>query len=200
MQDEIASPLDADHQLGARESDWHRIAEIIPPPPIDLNAVLGSLDPESVPIKTLAVSIDSSSAANSPEYRHAQIGATNGHSNARALGRILSPLVADGEQRLLSQKTIDRMVELQYKGIDAVTLVPICWGIGYGLSHPDTTPYIPQGRVIFWAGWAGSILLVDFDRNLVISYVMNKMAEGVVGSERTRQYVETIYKAVEQTL
>src|SRR3954469_25345976 len=40
---EIAGPLGADFQIGAREPDWHRIAPVIAPPPEILD-----LDPESV--------------------------------------------------------------------------------------------------------------------------------------------------------
>ncbi|OKL56629.1 hypothetical protein UA08_08211 [Talaromyces atroroseus] len=200
VQDEIARPLDADYQVGARESDWHRVAEIIPPPTLD-TSMFGAVDPEGVMMKTVAFALNSSTAPNTPGFPRAQIGAINGHMNARAIGRIFSALVADRKQRLLLQQTIDRILEIQYKGTDVVTLVPICWGIGFGLSHPDTTPYIPEGRVIFWTGWGGSILLIDFEKQLVIGYAMNKMGqEGYTGSERTQQYVEAIYKAVQQKL
>lgn len=36
VREEIAGPLDADFQIGARPQDDHRIAELIPPPPLDL--------------------------------------------------------------------------------------------------------------------------------------------------------------------
>ena len=39
--DEIAGPLGADFQIGAAESDWGRIADVVPPPPLpfDLEAM-----------------------------------------------------------------------------------------------------------------------------------------------------------------
>jgi CubicO group peptidase (beta-lactamase class C family) len=36
VRNEIAAPLDADFQIGARPEDFDRIAEIIPPPPLEL--------------------------------------------------------------------------------------------------------------------------------------------------------------------
>src|SRR2546425_314589 len=36
VRDEIARPLGADVQIGAREQDYGRIAELIPPPPLEL--------------------------------------------------------------------------------------------------------------------------------------------------------------------
>lgn len=36
VRDEIAGPLGADFQIGARRADYDRIAEIIPPPPLEL--------------------------------------------------------------------------------------------------------------------------------------------------------------------
>ena len=39
--DEIAGPLGADFQIGAEESDWERIADVVPPPPLPIVATLG---------------------------------------------------------------------------------------------------------------------------------------------------------------
>ena len=36
VRDEIAEPLGADVQIGARDEDYGRIAELIPPPPLDV--------------------------------------------------------------------------------------------------------------------------------------------------------------------
>ena len=44
--DEIAGPLSADFQIGAVESDWDRIAPVVPPPPLPFDfSVLASRQP-----------------------------------------------------------------------------------------------------------------------------------------------------------
>ncbi len=47
---EIAGPLGADFQIGAAESDWERIAPVIPPPPLPFD--LDALDHDSPVYKT----------------------------------------------------------------------------------------------------------------------------------------------------
>jgi len=49
--EEIAGPLGADFQIGAAESDWDRIADVVPPPPLPFD--LAALDPDSPTVKTL---------------------------------------------------------------------------------------------------------------------------------------------------
>ena len=41
----------------------------------------------------------------------------------------------------------------------------------------------------FWGGWGGSIIVMDLDRRLTISYLMNRMAPGIIGSPRSEAYV-----------
>jgi hypothetical protein len=37
---------------------------------------------------------------------------------------------------------------------------------------------------------------MDLDRNLTFAYMMNKMGDGIVGSERSVRYVEAAYRAI----
>ena len=46
--------------------------------------------------------------------------------------------------------------------------MPVKMGLGYGLPHPQLTPFIPEGRCAFWGGWGGSIVLADADRRMII--------------------------------
>jgi CubicO group peptidase (beta-lactamase class C family) len=53
--------------------------------------------------------------------------------------------------------------------------------MGYGLS----SEMIPIGpRACFWGGWGGSIVMLDLDDRLVVSYVMNRMADQLLGDPR----------------
>lgn len=159
IEEEIAAPLGADFQLGAAEKDWPRTSDLIPPP-MDLEA-FAALDKSSVPYRTFMGPAPDPLAALTPEWRRAEIGAVNGHGNARSITRILSAISLGGEVdgvRLLSQNTIDLIFQEQCNGTDLVLGVPVRLGIGYGLPSKQTVAFIPDGRKCFWGGWVSSPL------------------------------------------
>ncbi|KAK9239540.1 beta-lactamase [Lipomyces kononenkoae] len=203
--EEIAEPLGADFQIGAKESDWGRIAPVVPPPAADF----GKLDPESITIKTFGGPVVHADDANTPEWRRAEVGAANGHTNARALCQILSAISLGGTfngNKLLSQKTIDLIFEPQADGIDLAMGLPIRFGIGYGIAGGGTEqsmPHVPPGqnrRICFWGGWGGSFELMDLDKHMTFAYTMNKMGPGTLGTTRTSSLVKACYEALEEAL
>jgi CubicO group peptidase (beta-lactamase class C family) len=195
--EEIAGPLGADFQIGAAESDWDRIAPVIPPPPLPFD--LEALGMDSPVVKTLTGPPADASNANTAAWRQADIGAANGHGNARSVARILSVISRGGAVdgiRLLRPETIELIFHEQSNGIDLVLGMPFRFGIGYGLPVPATLPYVPDEKICFWGGWGGSVIIMDVGRRMTISYMMNKMGAGIVGSDRSEQYVRTIYAAL----
>jgi CubicO group peptidase (beta-lactamase class C family) len=195
VDEEIAGPLDADFRIGAREADWGRCAEIIPPPPLPSD--LGSLDPASVLVKVATGPVANATAPNTAPWRLAEIGAANGHGNARSVARIMSALALGGTVggvRLLTPATIEHVFREQAHGIDLFLGVPIRFGIGYGLPEPVGVPFVPEGRVCFWGGWGGSMVIMDLDRRTTISYMMNRMQPGQVGSDVAAGYLKAIYE------
>jgi CubicO group peptidase (beta-lactamase class C family) len=196
VRDEIAGPLGADYQIGARESDWDRIAPVIPPPPMDID--FAALDPASPLVRTFTGPVASASAANSPEWRRADMGALNGHTNARGLLDVLRTVTLGGSGPLtLSQSTVDQVFRQQSDGVDMVLMAPLRFGIGYALTPTETVPYLPAGRVAFWGGWGGSLAVMDLDRRLTITYLMNRMAPGIIGSPRSEAYANAVYAALD---
>ncbi len=195
--EEIAGPLGADFQIGAAEGDWGRIADVVPPPPLPFD--LEALGPDSPAVKTFTGPPVVAEAANTPGWRLADIGAANGHGNARSVARIMSAVSRGGQVggiRLLREETIDLIFREQLNGPDLVLGVPLRWGIGYGLPMPDLLPWIPEERICFWGGWGGSMIIMDTGRRMTISYMMNKMAPGIIGSDRSAAYGQAIYDAV----
>jgi len=191
--DEIAGPLGADFQIGALEKDWGRIADVVPPPPLPFD--MSSVDPQGPAFKTLTGPVPDAAAANTPAWRLADMGAINGHGNARSVARIMSAVTLGGTVdgvRLLGQDAIDLIFEEQANGVDVVLGVPLRFGIGYGLPN-ETIPYLPDERICFWGGWGGSLIVMDLSRRMTISYMMNNMAAGVVGSSRSETYLRAIY-------
>src|SRR5215467_10642235 len=191
--DEIAGPLGADFQIGALEKDWGRIADVVPPPPLSFD--MSSVDLQGPAFKTLTGPVPDAAAANTPAWRLADMGAINGHGNARSVARILSAVTLGGTVdgvRLLGQEAIDLIFDEQANGVDVVLGVPLRFGIGYGLPN-ETVPYLPDERICFWGGWGGSLIVMDLGRRMTVSYMMNNMGSGVIGSSRSETYLRAIY-------
>ncbi|MGY0065299.1 serine hydrolase domain-containing protein [Streptomyces sp. QTS137] len=195
---EIAKPLEADIQIGAREADWPRIAPLVPPSQIF--AVPAGLEPEAVFTKTLLGSPARDEHVDTPQWRRAELGAVNGHGNARGMARALSVISRRGEVnglRLLSPDTVDKIFDVQADGVDLFLGVPVRWGIGYALADPRTMPHMPTGTICFWVGRGGSIVMMDLDRRITFAYTMNRLGDGILGSERTHSYVRHVYEALD---
>jgi CubicO group peptidase (beta-lactamase class C family) len=195
--EEIAGPLGADFQIGAREEDWGRISDVIPPPPLPFD--LAALDPASPLVRTFTGPVADAADANTPAWRNADIGAANGHGNARSVVRIMRAMSLGGESggvRLLSPETIELVFDEQADGVDLVLALPLRFGIGFALPKPETVPYIPEGKICFWGGWGGSMIVMDLERRLTIGYTMNRMAPGIIGSDRAESYLTAVYDAL----
>ncbi|MEV0640410.1 serine hydrolase domain-containing protein [Streptomyces sp. NPDC050619] len=196
--EEIAGPLDADFHIGLPDSEFGRVADVVPPPPFRSTDLAGA-DPDGVWMKTFTGPLGTADESWTPEWRRAEIGAANGHGNARSLARIHSVVACGGALdgvRLLSPQTIELIFSQQSDGPDLVLGAHLRFGIGYALPSP-AVPYLPRGRICFWTGWGGSVVVIDTERRATISYVMNKMGPGLLGSDRTIQYVSAAFAALE---
>jgi CubicO group peptidase (beta-lactamase class C family) len=191
---EIAGPLGADFHIGLDPSDFARVANVIPPPPLAIDFT--TMDPESPAIKTFIGPVPSAEASWTPEWRQAVIGAANGHGNAHSVARVQS-LVSNGGSvdgvRLLSPQTIDLIFDRQSRGVDLVLDAPLSFGIGYALADADSAPRIPEGRRCYWGGWGGSVIVNDLEHRATIAYVMNRMSSGTLGSDRGTAYLKAAY-------
>ncbi|MFH8436078.1 serine hydrolase domain-containing protein [Streptomyces sp. NPDC018007] len=197
---EIAGPTQADVQIGARRADWPRIAELVAPE--RLSGIPAGLDPEGIFTRTLLGSPARDEHVDTPQWRSAELGAVSGHGNARGMARALSVISRRGRVnglRLLSEETVDKVFDVQADGVDLFLGVPVRWGLGYALADPRTMPHMPTGRICFWVGRGGSIVMMDLDRGVTFSYTMNRVGDGILGSERTHEYIERVYAVLEST-
>lgn len=149
--------------------------------------------------KTFSGPPPNADAANTPAWRDADMGALNGHGNARSLAAIQSAISLGGKARgaqLLRPETVEIIFDEQANGTDLVIPAPLRWGIGYALAGTEALPYAPDEKICFWGGWGGSMVLMWPDRRATIAYVMNKMGPGILGSERTTTYASLIFDAL----
>ena len=197
FREEIANPLGADFFIGLPEEHDVRVADLIPPPPIDLST-FGELDPKSVAMRTLTNPILDVQETKSREWRNAEIPAANGHGNARSVSRITAALACGGELEgihLLTEKAIRRSIEEQSYSIDLVLNVPIRFGLGWGLKSKEV-PIGPNPNIFYWGGYGGSVIVVDLDAKMSISYVMNKMVSTLTGDPRSEKLIEAVYNSL----
>src|SRR4051812_16490415 len=188
----VAEPLGADFHLGVPEDALGRCADLVAPPQGTID--IAALPEGNLLVPTLANPfIDVGGFCNTAPWRRVSVAAANGHGNARSVARIQSVVSHGGEVdgvRLLSKETLDRIFEVQADGPDLVLLVPLRWGIGYALP-PPTAPAVPEGRVCWWTGYGGSIIVNDLDRRTTVAYAMNRMVGHFTSSPRTDGYLRT---------
>jgi CubicO group peptidase (beta-lactamase class C family) len=180
---EVAKPLEADFHIGLPESEDHRVSNVLPPPPIDLDAMQGQVS--ELMLKTFMNPPIDASMAHHGWWRRAEIPAANGQGNARSVATVQSIIAGRGQARgvrLLSAEATDAIFEVQAEGIDKVLGVPERMGMGYGLANP---PEVPGGpRLCYWGGYGGSVIIMDQDYEFTVCYVMNRMESGIVGDLR----------------
>ncbi len=177
---EVSGPLGADFFIGTPETEDPRVSLVIPPPPVDIDV----LKPSKIALRAMTnPPLDATYPARG-WWRRAEIPAANGHGNARSVATVQSIIAGRGEARgirLLSAATCDVIFDEQAKGQDLVLGLPNRFGMGYGLSH-ELMPIGPHA--CYWGGYGGSLIIMDLDAELTVSYVMNRMDSGLQGDVR----------------
>ena len=190
---EIAGPLGADFHIGTPDSFAPRISPLEPPP----ETIRPSGD-DTIAARTFANPPIEAVQAMDPAWRRAEIPAANGHGNARSIVRAQTPMANGGEafgKRILSEAGTRRVFEEQSNGTDLVLGIPVMFGMGYGINNP-AAPLGPNKNIAYWGGYGGSIVLIDQDARLCVSYVMNRMEQGTTGDVRGLSLVVAAYQAL----
>jgi CubicO group peptidase (beta-lactamase class C family) len=181
LHDEVAVPLNADFHIGLADAQHHRVAEMIPMPPLKPgDAGFIADDPDSIRGKVNATQPQAQAVVNDAAWRRAEIPAANGHGNAHAMARVGAVLACGGELdgvRLMGMKTIEKVLEEQTNGVDLMLNTPLRWGLGVELNTAEKR-LGPNTRVFSWGGMGGSMIVVDLDARLSWAYAMNKMGMG----------------------
>lgn len=189
--DEIATPLGADYHIGTGAEFDDRVApfvQAIPEVGRSGNPMLDRIayNPNLSPVTSSSV-----------PWRRAEIGAANGHGNARAVATIHSALVVEKVNgvNLLSEAGRLRVLEEQSNGIDLLLGVPVRWGMGFALESPLFANELGH-RLAYWGGNGGSLGYVDLDERMTISFVMNRWIEGQYEYARQQRIVKTVYECL----
>ncbi|OJJ99110.1 hypothetical protein ASPACDRAFT_29927 [Aspergillus aculeatus ATCC 16872] len=201
IHNELVVPLGAEGGffLDIPEREWGRIAALVPPTEFEMPV----LEPGSVAGRAIlsaagAVGVDSPAT---PGFRHAEMGASDGFGNARAINRILEVVTLNGVvggKRYLKEETVDLIFQEQVSGVDLVLGSPVTFGMGMAMARPSGPSWLPDGRKVgYWTGWGGSLGLMDVERGVTLTYTMNKMDMGLAENDRAREYVGAVYAALD---
>src|SRR6516165_8272188 len=179
--EEIAGPLGADFHIGLAAEHDHRVAPGIAPPSSPSGDWAAAPPPAGRDAGGPAAAGPSGgirlSDGNSLAWRRAQIPAASGFGNARSVAAVQSVLACGGTARgvrLLSPAGCDLARQEQYRGVDQILGASMRYGMGYGIFD----------RSCGWGGWGGSLVMVDLDARMTVSYVMNQMLDQRLGDYR----------------
>ena len=67
-------------------------------------------------------------------------------------------------------------------------------GMGFGLASPMMP--LPNDRCCFWAGWGGSLAIIDMANKMSFSYAMNKMGDDLATDPRGPGLLLTTYASL----
>ncbi len=190
FRDEIAGTVGADFYFASPPEVDARVARLIPP-----KTRAGDAATAGMARRVFRNPYERAEWSWSEAWRRADIPACNGLGNARSIARLQSVLVCGGPAdvpRLLSARGGEAVLTEQSNGPDLVVGAHLRFGLGYGLGEA------PESRVCFWGGWGGSMVWLDFDRQMVVAYAMNLMSDGSFIGERTRPLIGAATRCVDR--
>jgi CubicO group peptidase (beta-lactamase class C family) len=197
LHDDVMAPLGGGFRLGVPADELDRCADLVPPPPSSIDHA--ALGPDHFLIRTAVNPLLTAEICNGDAWRRGAVGGAGGHGSARGIARAQAVLSHGGSVDgvdLLSAETVDRVFEVQSEGVDLVLAQPVRFGLGLGLPGP-TAPAIPAGRVCWWTGYGGAVVVNDADRRTTFAYAPNRLADHLTSSPRTDDYVRTAFACVE---
>lgn len=199
LHEDVMAPLGGGFRLGVPGDELARCADLVPPPPSTVD--YGALGPDHFLIRTVLNPLLAIDICNGEAWRRGAVGGAGGHGNARGIALAQAALSHGGTVNgveLLSPDTIERVFEVQAEGLDLVLAVPVRFGIGYALPM-SSAPAIPDGRVCWWTGYGGAIVVNDADRRTTVAYAPNRLADHMVSSPRTDGYLRTAFACLEDS-
>ena len=202
LRERVAGPLSADFHLGVADDDLHRIAPLIGANHARYQP--SGTGPSTPPTPLHAVALENPAIRPyrdvfSKPWQQAEIGASNGHSNARGIARIYAAL-ADGGRldgaRILKAQSVDAIrVEEWGMQRDLVLGRSVRRGRGVILNTwvEEQPMFGPNQNAFGHSGTGGSVGFADPDAELGIGYAMNQLHGTVVGRSRAQRLGDAVY-------
>jgi len=206
----VADPLGIDFWIGLPEAMEPRVAPIIPYVPAGqtpLSAFERSIAEEPDSITALYFKNTGGwrpSGFNSRRGRAAELGATNGVTNARGLAGFYAPLACGGTwkgRRVISPARIAEFSRVTSASHDDATLrIPSRFAAGFMVRMDNRargldSVIIPDGA-FGHVGAGGSIGFADPHTGIAFGYTMNRMGRGLLLNDRGQNLIGRLYDTV----
>lgn len=188
--EEVAGPLGADFHIGLPADHDHRVAPGIAPADSPDGDLVASAPEPPMPSALINTGSLRLSDGNSLGWRRAHLPSASGFGNARSVAAVQSVLANAGTARgvrLLSPEGCEVARQEQYRGLDQILGASMRYGMGYFLTD----------RACYWGGWGGSSVMVDLDKRMSVSYVMNRMSDQGRADARALSIVLAAYECLE---
>ncbi|MFE9817428.1 serine hydrolase domain-containing protein [Streptomyces sp. NPDC005773] len=199
---EVTGPLGIDFTVGLPEKEAVRVAELVVPKADRAQQAALFAQMEPVAVASLLNPPTGAAAANTPQWREAEIPAANGHGTARAVASLYGILAGRGSSgglRILSEEAAERVREGQGSCRDLVLGAGFAHeteiALGLWLSGPDAS-YGPNPRAFGHDGAGGSCGLADPENGVALGYVMNRMGPHIANDPRKTALVEAVYASL----
>ncbi len=201
VQENICAPLGVDYQIGVRDEDLDRVADLQPNSAGSAMAAQAAAGesplsrawrPNPKPMNT--------DVQNSREFRTSGIPSFGGFGEARAMARIYAMLANGGEidgVRVLSPEAVARATVTQWtEEADGMTGRPMRYAMGYAKNPPGVSYMGPNENAFGHLGSGGARAIADPDRNLALCFVSNLHSEGFAVGVRTEAIVDAAFSAL----
>lgn len=205
FRDEIAAPLEIDFHIGLDAKHFPRVARIskVPPPPPGVSPNLVDIM-KSEPDGITAMAFNNPpiykirDAANTPEWRSAEIPSSNGHGTARAIARFYGTLACGGRcgaYRMVSEPQIAEAGREHSCGEDTVLKTATRFGLGFMMPLPGQTMG-PNSNAFGHPGMGGSLGFADPEARIGFGYVMNRSGGYILIDKRPAALINALYEAL----
>jgi CubicO group peptidase (beta-lactamase class C family) len=165
--EDLAAPLGLDFQIGLRDDEVARVAEMehsAPSWPRDVGGAAGSLRERALANPAGARDV---AVLGSDVWRRAEIPAVNGHGTARAVARFYAAVAGRLDAPLLPEDVRGELLTPVATGHDELLDGEVIWGLGVQFEEP----YVGMG------GLGGSAGFADTRRGYSFGYVTRRLAD-----------------------
>ncbi len=205
FREQVAGPLGLDFHIGLPESEHGRVAfiKMVPPPPPNANPNLTKImltQPESLTAKAFLnppVHL-MHNAANTPEWRRAELPASNGHATAPAIARLYGMLACGGVldgTKIVSPESVERARTQHSRGPDEVLIRETRFGLGFMMPLPGAVMG-PNDRAFGHPGLGGSLGFADPEARIGFGYVMNQSGSEILIDPRPAALIDALYACI----
>jgi len=191
---DLAQPLGLDLWVGVPVEQQARCADVIFAASLPLDGMpLDDLDGDAL-MNVLAYfnppGYSSIGVVNTPEWRSAQVPATNGHASARGVAGFYAALV-DPHDPLLSPDLLDIARRPYSSGPCPILGEEVAFGLGF-VPTSQRRPLGPNPRAFGHFGSGGALGFADLDAGVAFGYVMNHVIPRWQ-STRNRALIDALY-------